>query len=59
MQYTTFGFIFHINLSKHFNLWNKNNKVDVKRRNTLSCLDQYMAPNSKYIEAECSPTKSW
>ena len=29
----------------------------LKRQNTLGGLDQYTAPNSKYIGAECFPTK--
>ena len=32
--------------------WDNNVKSDVKRRNTLGCLNQYMAPNSKYAGDE-------
>ena len=30
------------------------NKNDVKRRNTLDCLDQYRAPDRKYTRGEYS-----
>ena len=37
----------------------KYNKSDIKRRNTLSCLDQYMEPNSKHIGDKCPPKWRW
>ena len=41
---------------KNRNLFNKS---DVKCQNTLSCLDQYVAPNSKYIGVESTPLHKW
>ena len=31
-------------------------KGDVNRRNTIGCLDQYTAPNNKYIGGVCPTT---
>ena len=46
----------HKFLMKSHSLMSPDNKSDVKSRNTIPCLYQFMAQNSKYTGGECPPS---